>query len=418
MYRTAEKPDHVPAERVFDYDMYDIGAEDGDFQAAMLKLTRPGVPALFWTPRNGGHWMSTRGDDIGVILNDAKRFSNGNLRVPKETNPQPPMVPIQVDPPRHVTYRKMLMGAMSPSNVKKLGIGARDLAIELIEGFKQRGECEFVGEFSQILPIAIFMQMVDLPMSDRPQLMRISEAFVRPAYPAARGEAYTALGDYCMEKLRERRANPGQDLISQLGQAKIDGELLDDDTLKGMLVLLLLAGLDTVASMLAFFARFHANHPDHRRQLIEDPSLIPNAVEELLRRHAIVNLGREIAEDTELDGVVLKAGEMIVSPTVIVNMDDARFADAMTVDFKRPRPRHMTFGGGPHNCLGSMLARTELQIYLEEWLTRIPDFAIKPGAAITVDVGATAVIPYLPLVWDVASLPANTAQGQLSRMSL
>ncbi|MDH0426642.1 cytochrome P450 [Stutzerimonas stutzeri] len=207
-----------------------------------------------------------------------------------------------------------------------------------------------------------------------------------------------------MQKVIEHRANPGGDLLSAIATAKVDGELLNEHDLTGMLILLLLAGLDTVASMMGFFARFFALNPAHRRQLIEDPSLINNAVEELLRRYPIANLAREVTQDFEYCGVSLKAGDMVVAPTALDGLDDRRFEDPMSVNFNRDKPIHATFGGGVHRCMGSMLARTELRLFIEEWLKRIPDFEIKPGVEVKVAARSVATITSLPLVWD----PANT----------
>jgi cytochrome P450 len=397
-------PAHVPADRIYDYDIYSERAPNGDFALFTTALQGKDVPDIFWTPKNGGHWMVTRGPDIDVVLNDAKHFSNRNLRVPKYANANPPLKPLQVDPPEHTKYRALLMGALSPKAVGSLSVGARELAIKLIDDMFEAGECDFVPAFAQQMPIAIFMAMVDLPLSDRPRLLKISDAVVRPATADERVKGLEDLKSYINQKVNERRANPGTDLISHLVQAKVDGEPLDEQSLTGMLVLVLLAGLDTVASMLTCFAKFLADNPEHRHQLIEDPSLITNAVEELLRRYAIVMLGREVAEDFELNGVLLKAGEMISCPTPLSNLDAEKFPDPLTVDFKRKIAAHATFGGGTHRCMGAMLARTELKIFLEEWLKRIPDFRVKPGAVIEATTDVTSVIPSLPLEWDVQAL--------------
>jgi cytochrome P450 len=296
------------------------------------------------------------------------------------------------------------MGALSPKAVNSLSVGARELAVKLIDEMFEHGECDFVADFAQQMPIAIFMAMVDLPLEDRPSLLRISDAIVRPATAEERVQGFADLQAYIRQKVAERRAVPGTDLISHLVQAKVDGQPLDDESLVGMLVLVLLAGLDTVASMLTNFAKFLADNPAHRRQLIENPALVVNAVEELLRRYAIVNLGREVAVDTEVGGVLMKAGEMVSCPTPLSNLDGAKYADPLSVDFTRKIPAHATFGGGTHRCMGAMLARTELKIFIEEWLKRIPDFEVKPGVAIEATTDVTSVIPSLPLQWDPAAL--------------
>jgi cytochrome P450 len=393
-------PDNVPEALVRRFDIFTTGALDGDYQRD-LETLRETMPPLFWTPCNGGHWVALNACDVDVILNDPTRFSNRNLRVPKWANANPPLKPLQLDPPDHTKYRALLMPAMSPKAVAALAVGARRLAIELIDGFRSRGSCEFVSDFAEHLPIAIFMAMVDLPVADRERLLGVARGVVRPDTPEHRMASLVELREYGMAKLRERRETPGTDLISDLGRATIDGRLLDDDELGGMLTLLLLAGLDTVASMLSYFALFLARHPEHRRQLIAKPALIPNAVEELLRRYGISVIGREVAADIDFAGVRLKEGDMMVTSVSLGNLDPALMPDPLEVDFTRKSPRHVTFGGGPHRCMGSMLARAELRIFLEEWLPRIPDFEVDPQAQLETTVGAVATIQRLPLVWTV-----------------
>ena len=188
-------------------------------------------------------------------------------------------------------------------------------------------------------------------------------------------------------------------MVSALIAADFGGRPLDETELQGLMTVLMLAGLDTVASMLTFIARFLATSPNHRRMLVANPAILTDAIEEFLRRMAMVNLTREVAVDTVLAGVQLKQGDLIVAPTALANFPDDG-GDWLAVDFHRPRRPHATFGAGAHYCPGSMLARTEIRIFLEEWLRRIPDFMIAEGARLEIKVGAAVMIPRLPLVWE------------------
>lgn len=396
-------PDGVSGDRIIDFDIYGVIAPDAEYQLAIKNLNAPGSPDLFWTPRNGGHWVVTRAALIEQVLSDHAHFSSRSISVPKEMNANPPLMPLQIDPPDHVKYRMLLAGAMSPKAVQPLGEKARALSIELIEGFMAKGECEFIGDFAQHLPVAVFMSLTGLPDTDRELLSGIADTVLRHPDPQVRFAALQRLGGYGMQKIAERRRTPGDDLISTIAQAKVDGAPIDDATLAGMITLLLLAGLDTVVSMLGFFTLFLSRNDAHRRQLIEEPALIPNAVEELLRRFPVAVVAREVAQALEMDGQTLRPGEMVVAPTALDGLDERKFSDPLTVDFKRPRPLHATFGGGEHRCLGSMLARTELRIFLEEWLKRVPDFKVKPGVDIEVRARTVATITSLPLVWNVAA---------------
>lgn len=395
-------PAHVPADRVIDFDLYDFPVAGVEYQRGMKKILESNPAEVLWSPRNGGHWIAKSPQTVATVFTDSKHFSSRRIIVEEVERTTPPLVPLQLDPPHHEGYRALLQQALSPKAVGKLGDKARALSIELIEGFKDKGECEFISAFAQHLPIAIFMGIVDLPEADRPLLTEISEIAMRGETEAERSEAVGKLVVYGMGKVAERRANPGNDLISAITRAEVNGKLIDDATLTGLILLLLLGGLDTVASTMGFIAQFLATHPEHRHALVADPSLIPNATEELLRRFPIATNAREVKADVELGGVLLKAGDMVLVATTMDGLDNSKFPDPLTVDFNRLKPgANSTFGGGVHRCVGSMLARTELRIFLEEWLQRIPDFSIKAGTNPKVSARAVATITSLELVWPV-----------------
>jgi len=399
---TGNLPANVPAERVIDFDLYDFPVEGMEYQKSMRDIFEAKPFDLLWSPRNGGHWIAKTNATVAKVLADSDHFSSRRIMVGPADDTRPPLVPLQLDPPHHAPYRALLQAALSPKAVGKLGERARELSIELIEGFKHDGHCEFIGQFAQHLPIAIFMEIVGLPASDRPYLTEVAEVAMRGADEAERNEAGAKLMAYGMAKVAERRANPGDDLISTIVKAEIEGKPIEDFPLTGMILLLLLGGLDTVASTLGFYAQFLATHPEHRQSLVDNPELIPNANEELLRRFPIAILAREVKADCELGGASLKAGDMVMVPTQMDGLDDDKFADPLTVDFNRVKPgANSTFGGGVHRCVGSVLARTELRIFLEEWLKRIPDFSIKPGTNPKVSARSVATITSLELVWNV-----------------
>jgi cytochrome P450 len=169
----------------------------------------------------------------------------------------------------------------------------------------------------------------------------------------------------------------------------------------GLAALLVIGGLDTVASMLGFITQFLANNPAHRRRLIEDKAILGPAIEELIRRHHIANVARVAARDIEYKGITIKQGDIILIGTSFAGVDEKRYPDALSVDFDRADKKHTAFGRGPHQCIGSFLARTEIKVFLTEWLKRIPDFEIKPGATPIAQPGKANRVEYLPLVWPV-----------------
>ena len=394
-------PAHVPADRVFDFDIYNPPGASEDFHLALKRLHDEGYPDIFWSPRNGGHWIAIRGEDIHKIFADHERFSNTVLTVPKSSAPPVPLYPIFADPPQHTVYRALINPALSPKAVAALETKARALAIKLVTDLQPRGQCDFVVDFAQHLPIEVFMSIVDVPATDRKQLLEWADGMVRPKEP---GDVHVTIGKifaYAAQKIAERRAHPGEDLITRLTRAEVNGRPLTDQEIVGMVSLILIGGMDTVVTAMSFAALFLARSPEHRRQLVADPKLIPKAVDELLRRFPIVNQGRCVRQDIESKGVAMKAGDMIIMPTTLHGLDERAFPNPLEVDFNRPTPLHSTFGNGPHRCPGSNLGRTELRVFLEEWLKRIPDFGLQPGGKIEMRSGVNGTLYGLPLQWRV-----------------
>lgn len=389
------------ADLLFDYDIYGGSGLDADYQLnARRQLHQDSVPDIFWTPRHGGHWVVTRAEDIRAIIKDHEHFSSRSITVPKPPETQPKMLPLQADPPHHTQYRDLVKPFLSPQAVNALTEDVRRLAIHLIEGFRPEGRCEFIGDFATHLPVAIFMKIAGLPEEDRPYLLHCCEETIRGASDAIRMEGRRKLGAYALARALERRGGDGADMISAVANAKFDGAYMDDIALTGMVTLLLLGGLDTVASNMGFSARFLAMNPAHRRQLIDNPKLIPGAVEELLRRFGVINLGREVIADRSYKGVDFRAGDMVIMPTYLDGLDERQFHDAASVDFeRRGNVMHSTFGGHVHRCMGAMLARVELRIFVEEWLKRIPDFEVNAREDIHVSARGVVTIERLPLVW-------------------
>lgn len=400
-------PAHVPRERVRDIDIYALDGAPDEHQRS-LKVLHPADGArLYWTPRNGGHWVVTRSDLIERVLTDHTHFSSRYVTVPACHNPDPPIAPLQLDPPENGKYRALLAGAMSARAATGLGTSIAPLAQELAAGLRAHGRCEFIGQFARHLPIATFLHMCGLPAADRDRLVAIAALQLDPEVPAARAEGYRRMGQYLMQHIQARRAAPRDDLISELIAARIDGQPLGDYRLFGLINMLLIAGLDTVSSSLGAIARFLAGHPEHQAQLRANPKLIARAVEELLRRFPMFTAARVATRDALCEGAWIKAGDMVVAPTALYGLDDERFPDPLTVDFTRSGARHASFGLGAHQCPGATLARVELRVFLETWLTRMPPFALDPDGAVRLGAGPVASMLSLPLVWQADEFTFN-----------
>ena len=394
----ASVPAHVPPGLIVDFDVYRPLRDGLGYFESFKAAQDRGLPDVFWSPHNGGHWVSRRRAHQIEIFSDSHRFSSAQgLTVPRVAETRARLMPIEADPPLQTKYRALFASAFTSRAIKHLEQGARTLAIDLVEAMRPHGRCEFVTQFAQHLPIRIFMDMVDLPEADRLVLLPLANAQVEADAP--KDEMLAKLFAYTATKAAERKANPGDDLISRIVLSQLDGEPIAMTDAVAVTTLLLIGGLDTVASMLGHVFHHLALHPEHARALIAEPKRIDGAVEEFLRRFALTNPGRAVREDCEFHGVTMRAGDMIILATPFGAIDPDDYDDAMAVDFTRRSGTTSTFGAGAHVCPGSMLARLELKIALEEFLPRIRDFSLDPASAPEIRTGVNGSFARLPLVW-------------------
>ena len=397
----ASRPAHVPAELVHDFNFYDVPGSAEDVQAAYAAVQQS-CPDIFWTPHNGGHWVATRGEDIIAMQRDFNHFSHRHIVLPPMPEGTPRQIPLEIDPPEHGSYRRPLMQALMPAVVTELESTVRDVAIEAIERVLPNGECEFMEDFAKVLPIHVFMELVELPIADKSVLLPFAEDAVRGRDAETRLRAHSGMAGYLLDKVRARQENPGSDLLSKLVNVDLGNGRISEAEAVDYATLVLFGGLDTVAGMIGFIARFLALNPGHRRQLgerIDDDAFVKNAIEELIRRHGIANTARVITQDMEYKGVTFRAGDRIMPPNLMVGIDERLNDNPLVVDFARKNPVHAAFGNGPHACPGAVLARREIRIFLQEWLSRIPEFRIKPGTTPILATGMVNGVLRLDLVW-------------------
>lgn len=399
-------PDHVPAHLVRDVDYFAVSGVEVDPHDAWLRI-RKEAPAIFYTPRNGGHWIATGFDEVRDVLRDYERFSSYPPGIPSSLVLGPyPQPPVGADPPEHTPFRDMLQPAFTPRTVLAMEEFVRALTRDLIDAFIARGSCEFVGEFAHRMPIGVFLHLMGLPDADREQLLEHANQRMRGPTEAARIGGAMALADYAEEKLRERRADPRDDLLTRIAMFRIDGQPADYGQIRTLVVTLLLAGLDTVVNTLSLVARFLAEHPAHRAALLsrlEDDQALMRATEEFLRRFGVPNIARCARIDQEFKGVRMRAGDPVLSVISMTGLDERKYPDPLRVDFERPLGLQVNFGAGVHRCVGAHLARLEIRVFLEEWLRRIPDFSLAPGNPPVGVGGAVLGLASLPLVWSAAA---------------
>jgi cytochrome P450 len=286
----------------------------------------------------------------------------------------------------------------TPRRIGALEGKVRALTIELIEGFKPNGTCEFIGEFALKLPTSMFLMLADLPEELGPELLEYVEMATRGG-PEMAEIAHHGTLEIVAPFLEARAKNPGEDVLSGIVNGKVRGVPLNQSEVIGMTMTTLFGGLDTVASTLGFIANFLATHPGHRQQLIDDPALIPAAVNELMRRLSPANLGHTLARDFEYKGIHFKEGDRFWTVPLLAGIDDTRFTNAWEVDFHRKEGEHLTFGAGPHRCVGQLLALQEIRVFIEEWLPRIPDFRVSAERPIRYKPGVINCVSELVLEW-------------------
>ncbi|HEV7906662.1 MAG TPA: cytochrome P450 [Pseudonocardiaceae bacterium] len=383
----------VRPDLVVDFDIYDpaLTMPVDRMQERTGELAKIGP--LVWSPAYGGHWLVTAYDEVHEILRTPEAFSSypNNL----VDAGQGKFLPIELDPPEHTSYRQALQPLFSPSRMRALEPRIRELVVQLIEAFQGDGKVEFVEQFAHELPTQVFLTLMGWPVADAPMFTEATEIAMNgkpgdtpeQAVESRTQAAYQMFG-YFMQVITARReaeaaGNSLEDITTEVMKTQIkdsDGVERDltDDELARMFFLLLIAGLHTVQGTLCWMVKHLSVNTDQRDKILADPTAIPAAVEEVLRFEAQVAMGRRAVADVEIGGVTVKADDQLLLLLCSANRDDSQFADPHALQVNRTPNRHLTFGSGPHRCIGSHLARVELRIAMEELHKRISDYRLDP----------------------------------------
>jgi cytochrome P450 len=354
-----------------------------------------------------GGWVVTRYDDVADALRRPEDFSSQIGLYPVRA-----WIPQAIDPPAHTGYRRLLNPWFTAEAMAKLEPHLEQYAGELVDRMLARDEFDFVADFADPFPTVIFCELVGFPLADHAQIMDWKNTLMHANDGHSRGRALAlakgrALGlplgeggptpeqyfqiraaagleiyGYLKKLLDERRRQPGDDLITRLLHAKYEGERpLTQEELEDTLFLLFMAGLDTVASVLGLIVKGFAEDPAKRREfvaLMEDPAQVGNAVEELVRYHAIVTMPRRATRTIGFHGEQFVENEIVALPSPAANRDPAHFPRPHELLFDRTPNRHVGFGLGPHRCLGIHLARRELRVALKAFHRRLPEYRLHP----------------------------------------
>jgi cholest-4-en-3-one 26-monooxygenase len=351
-------------------------------------LLRRKAPVLWHQKVNGpGFWALTRHEDIARVVRDTATFSQspslfiedlpaGDLRVS-------PDLMIMMDPPKHTRFRALVSKGFAPRIIQHLEGRVREVVTELIDAFAARGTADFVQELATELPMRIILELMGVPREEQPAVLDFSTRFfgsLDPEYvggPQDLDALMWGMEEAAYRLADERRRAPKDDMLSQLVSAEVDGHKLSNPEIGGFFRLLLSAGHDTTKNLLSNGLLTLIEHPAERRLLQENPALIPGAVEEMLRfTPSVLYFRRNAVRDTEIRGQKIAAGDKVILWYVSGNRDEEVFRDPDTFDVRRTPNNHLSFGDGPHFCLGASLSRLETRVAFEEILRRLPDLEL------------------------------------------
>jgi cholest-4-en-3-one 26-monooxygenase len=368
-----------------DPDVYVRGVPHEQF--AYLRKNAP----VYWHPEPAGpgYWAVTRYEDIVTVSSDNNLFSShaGGTNIPDMPPDALAMIRtmmVNMDPPQHTKYRRLVSTGFTPKMITAMEPHVREVTSQIVDRVAAKGQCDFVTEVAAELPLAIIAELIGAPKDDHKKLFDWSNRLLSgddPEYntsPEDARAAATELFLYANGLALERKASPQNDLVSVLMAADIEGERLTEADFDGFFLLLTVAGNETTRNLISGGMLALIEHHEQRKRLIDDPSLMPTAVEEMLRWVSpIIYFRRTASRDTEIRGQAIRAGEKVVVYYPSGNRDEDVFENPNLFDVSRSVNPHMAFGGGgPHFCLGASLARLEIKCMFEELLTRLPDIEL------------------------------------------
>jgi len=341
------------------------------------------------TDRRGRAWLPTTYADVTAIAKDIAHISSANTSVIDAVDePETPILtyglpPITSDPPLHTWTRRLLLPWFSHARVETYEPMTRALCGSLIDAHLATGGADAASEYAQQIPVRVIGAILGIPE----ELAGTFTGWVRDVLEFADDPERTqrgmfGIGYYLWDRINERRETDGDDLLTYLLHAEVDGEPVDDMVILGMAILTMIAGIDTTWSAIGSSLWHLATNDDDRERLVADPALMDTAVEELLRAYSPVTMARVVTEDVEVSGCPMKQGDKLLLNFPAANRDPAAFDRADEVLLDREENRHVAFGSGIHRCAGSNLARMELRVALEEWLARVPVFHLADGAEV------------------------------------
>lgn len=350
---------------------------------------------------NEGVWLPLSFDAIAEIAKDTETFSNRHHGIRRGgTVDRGYFPPINSDPPDHLGIRQALLPFFNPKRIEEWRGAITRHCEQLAQAIASAGRGDAATGYSQHIPVEAIAAILGIDPADgdlfRGWINDIVAVGASDAQSMQRG--VREVREYMAREMAARRVEAGTDLISHLVSATIDGQPLPDELIERILVLQLVAGIDTTWSSIGSALWHLATHPDDRARLVAEPELVPTAVEEFLRAYAPVNVARRVTKDTEVHGVEMQAGDHVMMAFPIACRDEAQFGQADRVLIDRTQNRHIAFGVGIHRCLGSNLARMEMQLAISTFLRHVPDFKLDPDGEVTWSTGQIRGPRRIPIV--------------------
>jgi cytochrome P450 len=399
---TPTVPAHVPANLVYDFDIYNDEQIRKDLHASYARLHRE-APPVFYTPANGGHWLITRHELMSEVVRDFETFSARESQIPRVEN-APLLIPLNLDPPEHTWYRQAVAPFFGPRSVAAREEELREFAREVVASVANKGSCDFVRDVAAPFPVTVFMRMMGFPTERFHDFRTLADRFFNARDPQEIGVVSQAIIGELAALIGAKQAAAAagaekNDLLSQLVDAKINGEPIQMDKLVALCFLLFLGGLDTVTNALSFAIRYLAGDKALQARLRDDPEALMPFVEEAIRLYGVVNTPRIVTKDCERLGVKFRKNDMVLCLLPMAGWDDLKNESPEKFDIDRKTRSYLTFSTGPHLCLGHFLARLELRILYAEWIKQIGEFSLADGYQPSYRAGMVMSLDSLPLKW-------------------
>lgn len=394
-------PAHVPANLVWDDSLARFNNElDDPFLAASRMLDGPPLVYARDAVQGRPGWVIARHALLKEAFIDWEHFSSeGGMDLTMLLGVNWNLNPVNIDPPMHTLYRKVLAPAFTPKAVAHMEIGVRETCEALIARFEDAGGCDFVKDFAIPFPSMIFLKLMGMPLDMLDQFFAWEQQLLHGATMEERIGAGRGILEYLKVHLEQQKIEPATPLMQSIMDARIeDGRPLNDGEILGMFYTFYVGGLDTVYATLSWSMRHIAMNPELQQFLRDNPDKMDKAILEMLRMFSVVSSQRRVARDFEWHGVQMKQNDLVVMPIFIACRDPEAYADPH--EFKLGRDEQpLAFASGPHLCLGMHLARRELKIAIESFLERFDDIRMAAGKRYAYHAGPTFNVDSLPLEW-------------------